>query len=384
MSYLPIAILGYGQTTFGELWDLSLSDLFSQAIDLALANAGVKSQDIDAVFVANMASGSFERQLHLNSLVSSMFKHHPPAFRLEAACASGSMAVLAATMGLQSGNYKKVLVVGAEKMTDVTVSEATSILSGASSISTEYGSTFPALYALLARLYQSRYHVSESDLRHALSSISSRAHDSALVNPHAQFRKSISPATVTSSPLIADPLRVLDCSPLSDGASALVLTLDPDKSSYPALSHLIAAGHAQDSLDLASRSDLPHLTATRDSVAQIYSKSGLTPKDIGVVELHDCFTIAEVLAIEDLGFLPSGTAVNSLLKNNHYLPNLIVNPSGGLKGCGHPVAATGIKQIGYLSQYLKLSDPPLKYGLTHNVGGTGGTVITHLLEKGAI
>lgn len=384
MPNQPVAILGYGQTQFGELWDISLTDLLNSAVDEAIKNSKLKPSEIDAVFVANMASGNYEFQMHLNSLVSSFFPHRPPAFRLESACASGGLAVISACHALESGAYKNVLVVGAEKMTDLGTDDSTKILAGASDTNSEYGSTFPALYALLAELYRNRYNIKESDLRKSLSLISSRAHDNALTNKYAQFRKNISPDAVTSSPLVADPLRVFDCSPLSDGAAALVLTLDPDKKLYPNLPHIIGTGHAQDTLDLASRKDLPHLQATEEAAKQAFDQSKLNRKDISVIELHDCFTIAEILAIEDLGFIKHGTAVNTLNSKSEYLPGLVINPSGGLKACGHPVGATGIKQIGVISNFLSSSSSKSKskYGLTQNVGGTGGTVIVHIIERG--
>lgn len=382
MSYSPIAILGYGQTPFGELWDVSLENLLHQAIDAAILNSKLKYQDIDAVYVANMASGNYEFQMHLNSLVSSYFPHHPPAFRLESACASGGLAVISATHSLQAGVYRNVLVVGVEKMTDISTDNSTKILAGAANTYTEYGSTFPALYALLAELYRSRYSISQVDLRTALSQISSRAHTSALTNQYAQFHKSIAPELVSNSPLVSDPLRVFDCSPLSDGAAAIILSLDNDKKSYPHLPHLIGAGHAQDTLDLAGRTNLPHLSATETASSLAFSTAQIIHSDISYIELHDCFTIAEILAIEDLGFLEHGTALTTLLNQGNYLPGLTINPSGGLKACGHPVGATGVKQIGIISQTIASAPPSAKYGLTHNVGGTGGTVIVHIIERG--
>jgi acetyl-CoA C-acetyltransferase len=381
MTYLPIAIRGFGQTSFGELWNISLSELLKQATESALSDSNISPDEIDAIFVSNMASGNYEYQMHLNSLVSSFFPHHPPAFRLESACASGGLAVVSATHALQSGAYKNVLVVGAEKMTDLGTDQSTKILAGASDTITEYGSTFPGLYALLAELYKSKYQISSDSLRLALSLISSRAHDSALTNQYAQFRKNISPDSVTTSPLVADPLRVLDCSPLSDGAAALVLSLDRDRKIYPQLPHIIGSGHAQDSLDLASRKDLPHLTATSKAASLAFGTTKLTPHEISIIELHDCFTIAEILAIEDLGFLAKGTAVTTLIKKGEYRAGLTINPSGGLKACGHPVGATGIKQIGVVSNYLQNSAKSKQYGLTQNVGGTGGTVIVHIIER---
>lgn len=382
MSYSPISILGFGQTSFGELWDRSLLDLFQTAINLALDNAQLKPTDIDAIYVSNMASGNYETQLHLNSMVSSLLPHHPPAFRLEAACASGSLAVVAATHALQAGTYHRVLVVGAEKMTDCDTTTSTKILSSAGNNYTEYGGTFPGLYSLLADLYLTRYHLSQPTLRRALSLISSRAHESAITNPFAQFRRPITAKAVSQSTCVAGMLRLLDCSPLSDGAAALILTSDPDRTLYPHTPHLIGVGHAQDSLDLSSRQDLPHLTATSSATNQVFAGSSLTLADISAIELHDCFTIAEILAIEDIGFLPKGKAARTLDRLGYYRESLVVNPSGGLKACGHPVGATGIKQIGFLSNYLTGRNKHNPYGLTHNVGGTGGTVIMHLIEGG--
>ncbi len=384
MTNSPIAILGYGQTKFGELWDQSLEGLLRQAIESSLQDAKLSATEIDAVYVANMASGNYEFQMHLNSMVSSFFPHHPPAFRLEAACASGGLAVVSAIHGLRSQAYRKVVVVGAEKMTDVSTSTATKILAGAASSTAEYGSTFPALYALLAKLYCSRYHLKPELLRQAMSIISSRAHENAKSNPYAQFQKSISPSLISASPLVADPLRLLDCSPLSDGAAAIILTLDPGKKSYPHLPHLIGYGHAQDSLDIASRTNLPHLSATSRASIEAFNHTHLSPKDISVIELHDCFTIAEILAIEDLALLPYGTAAKHLTKHGNYKSGLIINPSGGLKACGHPVGATGVKQIGFISKYLHTQSQQIKYGLTQNVGGTGGTVIVNIIERGEL
>lgn len=382
MTYLPIAIRGFGQTPFGELWDISLSDLLRQAAVKAISSSGLKPREIDAIFISNMASGNYEYQMHLNSLVSSFFPHHPPSFRLESACASGGLAVVSASHALQSGAYQNILVLGGEKMTDVGTDQSTKILAGASDTSREYGSTFPGLYALLAELYRSRYEINPDSLRQALSLISSRSHDSALTNEYAQFRKNISPSSVSISPLVADPLRVLDCSPLSDGAAAMVLSLDIEQKIFPNLPHIIGSGHAQDSLDLASRKNLPHLSASSKAAELAFGTTKLTPRDISVIELHDCFTIAEILAIEDLGFLPPGTAVTTIINKGNYRSDLTINPSGGLKACGHPVGATGVKQIGVVSDYLQNSSKSKQFGLTQNVGGTGGTVIVHIIERG--
>lgn len=385
-SAAPIAIIGSYTTAFGELWSQSLSDLMSEAMQGAIDAASVSPDSIEAVFVGNKAADSFESQHHLNALASSLLPHTPPAFHLEAACASGSLALVTAEMALRSSTYRRVLVVGVEKMSDVSVEEATRILAGAAHGEEEYGSTFPGLYALLSQLYQAEYGISDRVMRQALSQVSAKNHASAIDNPTAQFRRAISADQVTASPMVAKPLRVLDCSPLSDGASALVLELadQPGAKSTSSsrassqVATILSFGHAQDKLVLAERKEPHLLTATTRASQQALAQASLSLDQIKVAEVHDCFTIAELLAVEDLGLVPRGRAAKAIAKTGQYRSDLIINPSGGLKACGHPVGATGIKQVAFLANWLtNHKDTP--FGLTHNVGGTGATAIVHIL-----
>lgn len=390
-------------TKFGELWNKSLTDLFAEAVDGVIQNIDDKAQ-IEAIFVANMASGMFEGQLHLGAMVSQMLPHNPPAMRIEGACASGSLAVLAAEQALLSGQYKTVMVVGAEKMTDVSGNFVTDILSGAANITKEYGSTFPALYALLAKAYMKDFGVSERELRKILTSISVANHKNAVLNPQAQFRKEIAREVVDNSQVVAEPLRLFDCSPVSDGAATVVLSTDEKYNKKP---KIIGFGHAQDSLDLASRSSLSELVATKKASQKAYQMAGIEAKDIDVAEVHDCFTIAELLAVENLGFCASGKGIDFLSevlgasekmigenKNvasdnadivRENIKKISINPSGGLKACGHPVGATGVKQIAFLSSLLSKNEQnkyqDCRYGLTHNVGGSGATAVVHILQR---
>lgn len=433
-----ITIIGTYITQFGELWDRSLESLFEEAVFAALNSVlgskfdkkiveheyGTKiseskfaAQEIDAVFVANMAGGQFANQLHLNALVSQMLPHNPPAFRVEAACASGAMALELAEQALLSGKYTTVLVVGAEKMTDVTAQDATKILSGASEYKKEYGSTFPALYALLARAHMRAF----GTTREQLSAVASKNHTHGVTNQKAQFRKEIPMDVISMSTLIADPLRLLDCSPVSDGASAVILTTKTSKKfvNKPVIE---SVGHAQDSLSLADRESLTELKATRLAAEQAYLEAKITPSDISFAEVHDCFTIAEILAIEDLGFFKKGTGGSATLaglttyssqegvkisSKTQSENQRIINPSGGLKACGHPVGATGIKQVAFLAELLQKQEIGDNYNLTqdknhiaiksgekpntnnknkiyalaHNVGGSGATAIIHILSR---
>lgn len=369
---MTISIIGQAISNFGELWNMSLHDLMHQVVTESLIKADLPPSKIEMVFVANKAAGNFENQHHLNAVVSQLFSHYPPAMRVEAACASGSLAMLAAEHALLSGQYQTVMVVGAEKMTDVTAEETTHILSGAADSETEAGSTFPALYGLLAQQHMSHFKTT----REQLSAVAVKNHRHAMQNPHAQYHKQFTIDQVSNSQLIADPLRILDCSPISDGAAAVILTTKEVKDSP----QIVGSGHAQDSIDLASRKSLTSLSASTKAAKQALKKSGLSIKDIAIAEVHDCFTIAEILAIEDLGFFPKGEGGPATLDSQTTFDGkVIINPSGGLKACGHPVGATGVKQIAYLANLLTNSDH--KYALAHNIGGSGATAVVHLLKK---
>ncbi len=367
-----INIIGHHTTQVGELWDKGLVDLLKEAADGVLQNAKLKPEQIDAIFVASKASGDFNQQLHLNALVSQFFDHQPPAMRVEGACASGGLALVAAEQALLANQYQTALVIGAEKMTDVDASAATGILSMAADHDKERGSTFPGLYALLAQAHMAKY----GTTRKMLSAVAVKNHRHALDNPHAQFHREFSLDQVNSSPVVAEPLRLLDCSPISDGASAVVLTTKEVKKKPKILGY----GHAQDTLDLAGRQSLTSLNATKKAAQQAYTTAGIKPKRVQAAEVHDCFTIAEILAIENLGFFKQGTGGKATLENKTtHGGRVLINPSGGLKAFGHPIGATGIKQLAYLAEQLEKGR--FKYGLTHNVGGSGATAVVHILSS---
>jgi acetyl-CoA C-acetyltransferase len=387
-----IKIIGKYVTNFGELWDRSLESLFEDAVFGALnsvTGSKFNQKEIEAVFVANMAGGQFSNQSHLNALVSNMFDHNPPGFRVEAACASGGMALEMAQTALKSGKYKTVLVVGAEKMTDVMGGDSTKILSGASDYQKEYGSTFPALYALLAQAHMQKF----GTTREQLSAVASKNHKHALKNQKAQFRKEIPKSVISKSTVIADPIRLLDCSPVSDGAAAVILTTK-DIKEYAHKPVIEAVGHAQDSLSLAGRDSLTELSATKLAAKLVYDQLKIKPQDISFAEVHDCFTIAEIFACEDLGFVKKGNGGEAVeLGKTTFGGEIVINPSGGLKACGHPVGATGIKQVAFLTELLEKkrselnANLPIKhknnkkiYALAHNVGGSGATSIVHIIS----
>lgn len=366
---MKITIWGDYITKFGELWDKSLSDLLREAMEGAVSEAKINLKEVEVVYVANMGAGRLDNQLHLGALVSSMLPHQPPAMRIEGACASGGLAMIAAEQGLLSGLYQTALVIGVEKMTDVKTTEATEFLAGAADFKREYGSTFPALYGILTLAHMKEY----GTTRKMLSAVSNKNHHQAMDNAKAQFHKEYTIEEISQSQLIADPIRLLDCSPISDGAAAVILTTKNVKGPK-----VLGFGQGSDSLTLADRKKLTELKATKRAVKGAYKMAGVSPADIEMAEVHDCFSIGEILAIEDLGFFKKGEGGRSTLKGLTACGGkIVINPSGGLKACGHPVGATGVKQIAYMTNLIKKGK--VNIGLTQNVGGSGGTAVVHIL-----
>lgn len=384
---MQVCVAGAATTKFGELWGISPRTLARQAVFGALTDAGVAAEEVEALFVGNMLSGMLGGQEHLGAFFAEELGLGVPAFKIEGACASGGLAVHSAVNSLLAGQYGTVVVLGVEKMTDHKPEDVASALMGAGSDEERAaGATFPSLYALLARLHMEEFGTTEEQL----AAVAVKNHFHASLNPNAQFHKVITIEQVVKSSCIADPLKLLDCSPISDGASAVVLTatIRNQKSGCRNV-EIIASAVATDTLGLAQRKRLTELKATRQAAQKAYQQAGVSPRDIDVAEVHDCFTIAEVLAMEDLGFYPKGEAARAIAAGETTLgkaPGLVVNPSGGLKGCGHPVGATGVKQIVELVEQLrgtagKRQVREAQIGLAQNVGGSGATAVVHVLQK---
>lgn len=364
-------IRGVGMTQFGELWNDDLVSLGVRAAEQALADSGCKPTEIDALIVANMNGETFSAQAHLGPLFAQELNLECAAYRVEAACASGGVAIQTATELVRGGRYKNVLVLGVEKMTDVPPAEALKGLMGAAKESTEgfVGATFSSLYAMIAREYFRKYGGSKEDL----ATIAVKNHAYAVDNPNAQFRKAITKEDVMRATDVASPLGLYDCSPLSDGASAVIVTSEQG-SERP---EIVASVVAHDTIDLASRADITSFGSTVKAGKQAMEEAGITPKEIDIAELHDCFTIAELIAYEDLGFAEKGKGAAFAAA-----PTIPFNTSGGLKACGHPVAATGVKQVvEIVNKMTKQKLAGLKYGLAHNVGGSGGTAVVTIMRN---
>lgn len=363
----PIYLTGSGLTPFGEHWDKSLRDLMAEAVDAAIENAQCTALDIDMVIVANMLGEAVSDQAHLGAMAASLLPHQPPALRAEAACASGAVALHTACAMLESAKAETILVVGVEKMTDVPSSVIASALMGAADAEKDSpsGLTFPGIFGLVANRYMHEYSLT----RERLNAVSAKHHKNAVKNPFAQFRKEIPAESISASPKVADPLCMLDCSPISDGAAAVILST---KLESPI--KIIASQLATDALSLTDRQTITSFAATKDAMGQALQEAGLEREQIDCIELHDCFSIAAIISLEDMGFALPGEGVTLYEKDGP----ISINASGGLKACGHPVAATGIKQMIDIAKQLKAGRKT--YGLTHNFGGAAATCGIHILE----
>ena len=383
---MKIFVTGAATTPFGELWNASPRGLARQAVFGALADGGAQASDVQALFVGNMLSGMLGGQEHLGAFFSEELGLNVPAFKVEGACASGGLALHNAVNSVLSGQYETVVALGIEKMTDHKPEDVATALMGAGSEEERTsGATFPGLYAMLARAHMREFGTTEEELAH----VAVKNHYHASLNPNAQFHNTISVDQVMRSSRIADPLKLLDCSPISDGAAAVIITSKKDKGKGHGPVEILASAVATDSLGLAQRKNFTELAATKRASERAYAIAGVTAKDIDVAEVHDCFTIAEILAMEDLGFFPKGKAANAIARGETTIGKggrVVVNPSGGLKGCGHPVGATGVKQIVELVDQLrgvsgKRQVENAAVGLAHNVGGSGATSVIHILKK---
>ncbi|MFY9194640.1 MAG: thiolase domain-containing protein [Methanoculleus sp.] len=381
-----VAVIGIGCTEFGERWGTSFRDLFVTAGTLALEDAGVSGEDIDALYVGNMSAGRFVEQEHIGALIADyagLATNHIPSTRVEAACASGGLAFRQAVISVASGMEDVVVAAGVEKMTDVGTGASVDMLAGAADREWEgfAGATFPGLYAMIANDYMHRYPLT----REQLAMVAVKNHENGSKNPIAQFRNRITVDTVLSSSMVADPLRLFDCSPITDGAAAaVVVPVERAREFTDSPVRVLASAQASDTIALHDRRDISTLDATVAAGKRALTQAGLTHRDIGMLEVHDCFTIAEICAIEDLGFCGKGEAGMLTAEGATALDSdLPVNPSGGLKACGHPVGATGVKQICEIVSQLRGDavgrQVDAEIGMTHNVGGTGATVVVHIL-----
>ena len=378
-----VAVIGVGMTKFGELWGKSIKDIFVEAALKAIEDAGV--DHIDSMYVGAMSPGLFVGQEHLGAVMADYLGVTPvPATRVESACASGGASFRQAFLEVASGASEIVLAGGVEKMTDgADVADAL-----ATAADQEYevyqGITFPGLYALIARAHMQRY----GTTREQLAAVAVKNHRNGSKNPNAQFRSEVTLEQVMKSTMVADPLRLLDCSPVSDGAAAVIVaSMDVAKKLGRNPIRVIASSQASDTIALHSRADVTTLGSVVKAAQKAYGMANVKPSDINLVEVHDCFTIAEIVVSEDLGFFEKGKGGEAVEKGWTSIEcnKIPFNTSGGLKSKGHPVGATGIAQI--IEVYEQLSGNAgarqvknAHIGMAQNMGGSGASCVIHILE----
>jgi acetyl-CoA C-acetyltransferase len=410
-----VALVGAGMSKFGPAPNRTSRDLFASAfLDMrAAVDRGLDPAAIDALYIGCFSSELFEHQGQIAPILADLLGLDPrPATRIESACASGGVALRQAIMAVASGMHDVVLVGGVEKMTGLPTAEATLALASAGDMLYEVpaGFTFPGFYAAMASAYMDRYQVGPD----TLAEVTRKAHSNGALNEKAHFQTTIAQwmekarrkaaerglpdpgweseqaflADAQANPLIAYPLRLFDCSPISDGAAALLVVAEemaPSFSDAPVF--IIGSGQASDG-GITTRSDLTAINSARCAARDAFAMAGVSQRDIKMAEVHDCFTIAELIAIEDLGFFKPGAGASASREGlTARGGNIPINPSGGLKAKGHPVGASGVGQVVEVWKQMRGEagarqiSGEVNLALTHNVGGTGQTSAVHIFER---
>jgi len=378
-----VSIIGIGQTPVAEHWDKSIRHLAADAVLAAMSDAGIDRAD--TVYVGNMLSGEIAGQEHLGALVADFCgMRGAEAYKVEAACASGAAAMRLGYVAVAGGLADVVVVVGVEKMTDESGEVVTSSLAMAADGDYElpHGLSFVAINALLMRRYMHVHGVAREDF----ANFAVVAHQNAVGNPNARFRSPLPPDRFANAPMICDPISLMDSSPIADGAAAVVLCTTEYARTFAQHVRVRASAAATDCLSLHDRQNPLRLRAAEASVGKAYAQADVTPTDIDFFEYHDAFTIMAALSLEASGFAEPGQGTALAREGAIALDGRIpVATMGGLKGRGHPVGATGVYQIVEAVQQLRGTAgtnqlPNARLGMTQNIGGSGATVITHILE----
>jgi acetyl-CoA C-acetyltransferase len=385
-----VSIIGMGKTKFGVFPDRSLKSLIAEAGKKALLDAKIDASMIQAFYLGNFAATGFNRQNHVAAYAATaMGIPNVPCTRYEAACASSGAALREAVIAVGSGLYDLVLVGGVEKMNSVDTPRVTEYLAQAADWETEakLGATFPSMFALMATRHMHEY----GTTRKQISQVAVKNHANGAKNPDAHMQKEISlEKAANSTVLVAEPLNLYDCSLITDGAAALVVCaseIAAEYSSGPV--DVIGHGQASDSFCMYQKKDITRFEATIAAGRRAYEMANVSPDNIDVVEVHDCFTIAEIIAIEDLGFCKKGQGGPFTIEGMTAIGGKIpVNTSGGLKSKGHPVGATGVAQVAELVLQLRGQAGPrqvkdAEVALAHNLGGSGASCVVHVLRRRA-
>ncbi|MCH7968114.1 MAG: thiolase domain-containing protein [Thaumarchaeota archaeon] len=380
-----VCVLGAGGTKYGKLED-SISDIAIQASAEAIESAGIQPKEINAGYISNVF-GVADKQVHLGPVImSNLGIPEKPSLTIESACGSGSVSFREAFANVAAGFYDAILVTGVEKITHTGTEWTTTYFSYCSDFFYEgqAGASFPGLFASMALAYLTEFKATEEDF----AEVAVKNHDNGLLNPKAHLRKKITIEDVMKSPVVASPLKLYDCCPFSDGASSVVLCSEKfAKEHSKDYIHVIGSGRGGSPAALQGREHMTTIPSTKIAAEAAYKMAGITPKDIDFAEVHDCFTVAEIIDSEDLGFFEKGKGVQGVregqTKRNGEIP---LNPSGGLKSKGHPIGATGVGQVVEVFEQLtgKAGERTVKdarIGLTHNFGATGASCAVHIFQS---
>jgi acetyl-CoA C-acetyltransferase len=385
-----VSIIGVGLTDIGEHWDKSIRDLAGDSVKAALHDAGIERKQIGALYVSNMIAGQVSSQMQLGAYIADFCGlRGVEASMVEAACASGGAAVRAGVLAVASGAHDIVAVCGVEKMTDSLSDRVTRSLATAADAEYEVdqGATFVAINALLMQRYLYEYNVPKE----AFAPFSINAHKNAVHNPHAMFKFAISQDRYLHAPVIAPPINIMDASPICDGSATIILcptsmAQDLARNAGKRPIRIIGSATATDSLALHDRMDLLRLRAVELSAQRAFQQAGISPHDVDVFELHDAFSIMSVLSLEACGFADRGQGFR-LGAEGEIAPDrrVPISTRGGLKARGHPVGATGVYQVADVVSQLRCEAgasqvQDAKIGMAQNIGGSGATVVTHILS----
>ena len=380
-----VCVLGAGSTKYGKLDD-SIVDIALQASVSAIESAGIEPKEIQAGYISNVF-GVADKQVHLGPVVmSNLGISEKPSLSIESACGSGSVSFREAFANVAAGFYDAVLVTGVEKVTHTGTEWTTTYFSYCSDFFYEgqAGVSFPGLFASMARAYIHEFNATEEDF----ARVAVKNHDNGLLNPKAHLRKKITIDDVMNSAVVASPLKLYDCCPFSDGASAVILcSQNFAKENGGDYIDVIGSGRGGSPAALQGRDHLTTIPSTRIATESAYKMAGITAKDVDFAEVHDCFTIAEVVDTEDLGFFEKGKGIEAVREDRTKLNGQIsINPSGGLKSKGHPIGATGVGQVVEVYDQLtgnadERTVKNAKIGLTHNFGATGASCAVHIFQS---
>lgn len=380
-------MIGIGETKMGKLPDRSLRDLIKEAGSKAIEDAGIEKERIQALYMSNFNGQYLCYQGHMGPLASEVLElGNIPTIRCEGACASGSLAFRQGLFAIASGMYDVVLVGGVEKMTHRATEEVTTGIASAEDFQIEarVGITFPSIFAMIANRYFYEYR----NVREEMAMCAVSNHYNASLNPDAQMQKTITAEQVKNGFPVSSPLTVFDCSLVTDGAAFVVLAATDAAKEVckKRIVEVVGSGHAGDTLTIGTKKSITAFAATINAAKEAYNMAGLSPADIDFAEVHDCFTITQIINIEDLGFFEKGKGGDAVASGKIALnAEKPINPSGGLKAKGHPIGATGISQIYEVvtqlrgeagARQLKKAD----IGMNHNIGGTAATCVVNIFK----